>query len=75
MLLMIEIIIVGIALALAVLPLVGMKLYGVDHAQYNEKLIRKLGIRNLTFGRKSDILIAIGLVGSFLAAILILAPK
>jgi hypothetical protein len=71
---MIEIIIVAIALTLVVLAAIGMKLYR-NHAHYNEKIIRALGIRHLTFQRKCDILIAIGLVGSFLAAILLIGPK
>jgi hypothetical protein len=66
-----SIIIVVIAMWLAVLPLVGLELCR-NHEYYDEKILRALGIRHLTFQRKSDILIAIGLVGSFLAAILVM---
>lgn len=72
---MFPIAIVVLTLALAALPFVGMKLYGLDPAHYDEKIMRALGIRHLTFARKSDILIAIGLVGSYLAAILLLARR
>jgi hypothetical protein len=72
---MAEIMICAIALLpLIALPLIGMKLYR-NHAHYDEKIMRSLGIRHLTFERKSDILIAIGLVGSYLVAILVLAPQ
>jgi hypothetical protein len=40
---MIEIIIVAIAVTLAILPLMGMKLYGGDPTHYDEKILRALG--------------------------------
>ena len=68
---MVEIIIVAIALTLVLLPAIGMMLYR-NRAHYDEKILRALGIRHLTFERKADIVIAIGLVGCFLAAILVI---
>lgn len=70
-----EIVIIAIILAIFLVLLVGLKRDGFDHVQYNERILRTFGIRNLTFQRKSDVLIAIGLVGTFLAAILLMSPK
>ena len=54
--------------------IIGLAKCDFDDVRYNQRILDWLGIRNLTFERKSDVAIAFGLVSAFLLAILLTSP-